>query len=156
MKLHLYSTFLIFENFFLQQLQNFYSLYISNLTVFHVCNTTDSREPVWVNYETETSLKHAYWSTRSSDPLTVSGEFCAVSSEGSKLGSRADTALKEARVEAKGWVTLADGPCSPLLSHSINSALFPWLSAGAGPSPFNIVRFRQKKQHLRQKRLCFW
>lgn len=34
------------------------------------------------------------------------GEFCAVNSQGSKLGSRADTVLEEALMEAKGWVTL--------------------------------------------------
>lgn len=69
--------------------------------------------------------------------MTVLGEFCAVNSEGSKLGSRADTALEEALAEAKGWVTPVQWA---LLSHSVNSALFPRVSAGAGPSPFNSVR----------------
>lgn len=99
----------------------------------------------------QTSLKDACWSTWSSDPLTVSGEFCAVNSEGSKLGSRADTALEEVLVEAKGWMTPASGPCSLILLIQLFS-----LGCQLGwPIPFQYCKISTKEAAFEAEEVMF-
>lgn len=80
------------------------------------------------------------------------GEFCAANSEGSKLGSRADTALEEALVEAKGWVTPVQWA---LLSHSVNSALFSQSVSWGWPIPSQHCKILTKEAAFEAEEVLF-